>query len=291
MRHDPTLEQIAELMNEMEAYHHRTVVIKIGGNSIAEDEHFLSKIARQIKFLRQNGVYVVLIHGGGPQIDDALRDAKVETVKGKDGRRITSPKAMSIVHKTMNKINRDVADALIAAGCRKDKVVFAAKHPKLFVTAEPLDSKDKGVTNRSGKPKSVAHQEIKKLLEQNKVVVLHSVGVGPDGKSVFNINGDDYAMAVAIAIKAKRLILVTNVSGVLDKKRERIPTLDRDMAEELIKNGTITGGMVPKVESALWVVKQGVGGVAIIDGFAPWAILAEMLTHEGFGTLVRHKIG
>jgi len=291
MRRDPTLEQIAELMNEMEAYHHRVVVIKIGGNSIAEDEHFLSKIARQVKFLRQNGVYVILIHGGGPQIDDALRDAKIQTMKGPDGRRITSPKAMRVVYKTMNKINRDVADALVEAGCRKDKIVSAARYPRLFVTAEPLDKKDGGVKNRSGKPKGVEHHALTRLLEQGKVIVLHSVGVGTDGKTQYNINGDDYAMAVAIAIKAKRLILVTNVSGVLDKKRERIPAIDRDMAKELLADGTITGGMVPKVESALWVVKQGVGGVAIIDGFAPWAILAEMLTHEGFGTLVQAKIG
>lgn len=291
MRHDPTLEQIAELMDEMEAYHRRIVVIKIGGNSIAEDEHFLGKIARQIKFLRQNGVHVVLIHGGGPQIDDALRDAKIETMKGKDGRRITSPKAMRVVYKTMNKINKQVMDALIAAGCGKDKIVAASRHPHLFVTAEPLDRKDAGRTNRSGKPKAVAHKELDQILKQGKIVVLHSVGTGKDGKSLFNINGDDYAMAVAIAIKAKRLMLVTNVSGVLDKDRKRIPSLDHDMAQQLIAEGTITGGMVPKVESALWVVKQGVGGVAIIDGFAPWAILAEMLTHEGFGTLVQAKIG
>jgi acetylglutamate kinase len=291
MKRDPTLEQIAELMDEMEAYHRRTVVIKIGGNSIAEDEHFLTKIARQIKFLRQNGVYVILIHGGGPQIDDALRGAGLENVKGADGRRITSPKAMRIVAKTMDKINEEVVKALIAAGCRKDQIISAANHPRLFVTAEPLDRKDKGITNRSGKPKSVAHQELKKLLEQHKIVVLHSVAAGSNGKSLYNVNGDDYAMAVAIAMKAKRLILATNVAGVLDRKRERIPALDRSMAEEMIADGTISGGMVPKVESALWVVKQGVGGVAIIDGFAPWAILAEMLTHEGFGTLVQAKLG
>ena len=287
MRRDPTLEQIAELMEELDAYHQRTVVIKIGGNSIAEDKHFLGKIATQVEFLHQNNVRVILIHGGGPQIDDALRDAKIETAKGKDGRRITSPQAMRVVHKTMDKINLSVAKALISAGCPKDKIAAAARLPKLFVTAEPLDRKDKGKTNRSGKPKAVAHKELQKLLTQNKVIVLHSVGDDADGRNVYNINGDDYAMAVAIAVKAKRLVLVTNVAGVLDKNRQRIPSLDRATAEQLVANGTITGGMVPKVESALWVVKQGVGGVAIIDGFAPWAILAEMLTHEGFGTLVR----
>ena len=120
---------------------------------------------------------------------------------------------------------------------------------------------------------------------------MHSVGIGADGKSLFNINGDDYAMAVAIALHAKRLIMVTNVSGVLDKHRRRIPAVDQNMADQLIAEGVITGGMVPKVESALWVVKQGVGGVAIIDGFPPWAILAELLTHEGFGTLFQARVG
>lgn len=291
MKTDPTLEQIAELMNELDAYHHRTVVIKIGGNSISEDEHFLSKIAKQVKFLRSNGVRVILIHGGGPQIDQALRDKKIETSKGADGRRITSPKAMRVVQKVMKDINLEVMQALVDEGIRKDKILAAAKHSKYFVNAEPLDKKDGGLHNRSGKPKSVAENDIEKVLEQGKVIVMHSVAVGNDGKTVFNINGDDYAMAVAIAIAAKRLILVTNVSGVYDKQRKRIPAIDQDMANDLIVDGTISGGMVPKVESALWVVKQGVGGVAIIDGFKPWAILAEMLTHEGFGTLFQARLG
>jgi acetylglutamate kinase len=291
MKTDPTLEQIAELMNELDAYHHRTVVIKIGGNSIAEDEHFLSKIAKQIKFLSANGVRVILIHGGGPQIDQALRDKKIETSKAPDGRRITSPKAMRVVQKVMKEINLEVVQALINEGVKKDKILAASKHPRYFVHADPLNAKDGGVHNRSGKPKSVAEHEIEKVLEQGKVIIMHSVAIGSDGKTVFNINGDDYAMAVAIALAAKRLILVTNVSGVFDKHRKRIPAIDQDMADELLGDGTIHGGMVPKVESALWVVKQGVGGVAIIDGFKPWAILAEMLTHEGFGTLFQARLG
>jgi acetylglutamate kinase len=291
MRRDPTREQITELMNELGAYHGRTVVIKIGGNSIVEDDRFLEKIAKQVLFLNDNHVRVVLVHGGGPQIDNALRDAKIETSKGKDGRRITSPKAMRVVHKVMNIINRQVADALIAAGCRKECVFPAARLSGCLVQAEPLDKQDGGQNNRSGKAADVEYEKINKLLDQNKIIVLHSLGIGPDKKTLFNINGDDYAMAVAIAIKAKRLMLVTNVAGVLDKNRERIPSIDKKMASELIANGVITGGMLPKVESALWVVKNGVGGVAIIDGFQPWSILAELLTHEGFGTLVQNKLG
>jgi acetylglutamate kinase len=289
MKRDPTLEQIAELMNELDAYRHRTVVIKIGGNSIADDDSFLVKIARQVKFLRQNGVRVVLVHGGGPQIDLALRIKKIATSKGADGRRITSPAAMRVVHKVMNDMNRAIAKVLIDEGCSKEKILTASSYKGHFVVAEPLDPGNPA--NRSGKPKSAHTRDILRALDASRIVILHSVGVGSDGKTLYNINGDDYATALAIALKAKRLILVTNVMGVLDKKRERIPAIDQAMADQLIANGVITGGMVPKVESALWVVKQGVGGVAIIDGHRPWAILAEMLTHEGFGTLFQTQIG
>ena len=291
MKREATLEQINELMDELAAYEDRTVVIKIGGNSIAEDDTFLGKVARQVKFLRANGVRVVLVHGGGPQIDQALRDKKIDTVKGADGRRITPPKAMPIVRKVMSDMNREVVQALINAGCMKEKIFAASRHPRILVEAEPLDSDDGGQHNRSGKPRAVSIKDIEKQLDQRKIVVMHSIGVGNDGKALFNINGDDYAMAVAIAVAAKRLILVTNVAGVLDKNRHRIPAIDQDMADQLIADGVITGGMVPKVESALWVVKQGVGGVAIIDGFTQGAILAEMLTHEGLGTLFQPRVG
>jgi acetylglutamate kinase len=289
MTDQPTLEHITEIMAELRAYQGRIVTIKIGGNSIAEDTLFLSKIARQIVFLNTNGVRVILVHGGGPQIDDALRSRKIETIKGKDGRRITSPRAMKVVAQTMKKMNLLVADALIAEGCRKDRLFIAAKHPKILVKAESLDPQNaKG--NRSGKPTSVSTPPIERALADGKIVVLHSLGIDEDGKTLYNINGDDYAVAIAIAVKAKRLILVTNVAGVLNGNRQRIPVIDRHLAKKLIEDGTISGGMVPKVESALWVVKQGVGGVAIIDGFRPWSLLAELLTHQGLGTLFRASI-
>ena len=285
-----SLEHITEMMAELRAYQGRTIVVKIGGNSIAEDEFFLSKIARQIVFLNTNGVRVVLVHGGGPQIDDALREKKVETSKGKDGRRITSPKAMSVVAQVMKKMNLLVVDALIEAGCPKDKIFAAAKQPRPLMLAESLDPTN-AKTNRSGRPLSATVTPIERALPLGKIVVLHSMAIGADGKTIYNTNGDDYAMVMASAIKSKRLVLVTNVTGVLDQNRERIPVIDRETAQQLIKQGVITGGMVPKVESALWVVKQGVGGVAIIDGFRPWAILAELLTHEGLGTLFRSRLG
>ncbi len=281
-----TLDHIAEMMSELRAYHGRIVVIKIGGNSIAEDNFFLSKIARQAVFLNHNGVRVVLVHGGGPQIDDALRDKKIETRKGADGRRITSPQAMRVVAHVMNEINMQVVEALIEAGCAKDKIFAAAKQKHPLVQAESLDPADaKG--NRSGRPTGANVAPLEHALNEGKIVVLHSMGIGVDDTTVYNINGDDYAMEVASAIKAKRLVLVTNVAGVLDENHERIPVIDRITAKQLILDGVITGGMVPKVESALMVLKRGVGGVAIIDGFRPWAILGEVLTRQGQGTLFR----
>jgi len=289
MKSDPTLGQIVELMNELDAYRGRIVVLKIGGNSIAEDKNFLPNAAKQIKFLLTNGVRVVVVHGGGPQIDHALHEKKIVSIKGADGRRITSPKAMRVVTKVMKDMNRTVYRALIEEGCKKTDILYAATHPRYFVRAAPLSSGDEA--NLSGRPMAVDADAINRALDQGKIVLLHSIGLGEDGKTLYNINGDDYAMAVAIALQAKRLMLITNVPGVYDKARRRIPMIDRDLADQLIAEGIVNGGMVPKVESALWVISEGVGGVAIIDGHEPWGILGEMLTREGFGTLFQAKIG
>ena len=154
MPHPLTLEHVSEMMSELRAYQGRTIVNKIGGNSIAEDELFLSKIARQIVFLNTNGVRVVLVHGGGPQIDEALRDKKIETTKGKDGRRITSPKAMRVVAQVMKQMNLIVADALCKEGCPKERIFAAAKLPRPLVQAKSLDP-DTTQNNRSGTPTDV----------------------------------------------------------------------------------------------------------------------------------------
>ncbi len=284
-----TLDEITEMMAELHAYQERTVVIKIGGNSIAEDDSFLSKIARQVLFLNTNGLRVVVVHGGGPQIDEELRAHGIDVKKGKDGRRITSPKGMRIVARVMSKVNRMIVDALVEAGFRKQKIYASSTHKRPFVQAEGIDPHNIK-TNRTGLPVKTNTAPIEHALDEGKIVVLHCLGIGADNKTLFNINGDDFAMVVARDIRAKRLILVTNVIGVLDQNHERIPAIDALMAKQLIKDGVITGGMVPKVESAIKLTKQGVNGVAIIDGFHPWAILGEILTHQGRGTLFRSRV-
>jgi acetylglutamate kinase len=285
-----SLGHIAEMMSELRAYQKRTIVVKIGGNSIAEDDLFLSKIARQVLFLNTNGVRVILVHGGGPQIDTALSDKNIETVKGDDGRRITSPKAMRVVARVMKEINKQVVTSLVEAGCPKDKIFAAYKQKRPVVEAESFDPSNP-LSNRSGHPTDANTSVLEHALRDGKIVVLHSMGISADFKTTYNVNGDDYAMIIARSLRAKRLILVTNVAGVLDRNRERIAVIDPLTAKQLIEEGVIVGGMVPKVESALNVVRQGVGGVAIIDGFRPWAILGELLTHQGRGTLFRSRFG
>jgi len=279
LQNSPSLSAIAELMDELRAYAGQNIVIKIGGNSIAEDADFLSGIARQLEFLHSRHVCIVLVHGGGPQIDHALLEAGIKPVKGPDGRRITDPATMAVVARTMAAISGTVTLALAQEGCA---VYAAAADQACFVTAEPLRS---DAQDRTARPAAVDRDGLLAKLRQGRVVVLNSVGRGTDGLD-YNINADDYAMAVAVALGARRLILATNVNGVYDKDKKPISLLTPVMARDLMASGVIAGGMIPKVESALNALQSGVGGVAIIDAHQNWSLLGELLTQKGFGTLI-----
>jgi acetylglutamate kinase len=275
-KESPSLHHIAEMMDELAAYARQTVVIKIGGNSIDEDPDFLGSLAAQIEFLQSRHVRIVLVHGGGPQIDRALKAEGMTSEKGPDGRRLTSPAMMAVVAHTMNEISETVAEALESVGCSVFTGVLAGGR---FVKARPL-AKD-----RTGMPDGVDTQGLARHLEKEQIVVLNSVGRGPEGHD-YNINADDFAMAVAMALKARRLVLATNVAGVCGADKKLIERLTPSAAHELIANGAITGGMIPKVESALSALDAGVGGVVIIDAHQRWALLGELLTRKGFGTLI-----
>ena len=274
-----SLAYIAEMMDELRAYAGQIVAVKIGGNSIAEDPEFLTKIGRQLEFLQSRRVGVVLVHGGGPQIDKALAAANLERKKGPDGRRLTDPATMAVVARVMSDISLTVAEALEKTGC---SVYCAAREDACFVQARPLSSNKE---DRTGMPSAVDSFAIQTQLKKRKIVVLNSIGRGPDSGDI-NINADDCAMAVAMALGARRLILATNVAGVYDAGNKSISCLTPDMARTLITDGVIVRGMIPKVESALKALESGVGGIVIIDAHKEWALLGELLTHEGFGTLI-----
>lgn len=272
---------IAETMDEMASYEGRTIVVKIGGNSIAEDDKFLPSIAKQLEFLQSRRVKTVLIHGGGPQIDEALARAKITTVKGPDGRRITDPASMSVISCVMSRLGSSIGDVMRQYGC---KVFVASENSKKFVTAKSSSGHSSG--ERTGIPDKVDTAGIHVQIDRGEIALLSSVGYGEENGFEYNVNADDYAMAVAVALKAKRLILATNVSGVYDAEKRPISVLTPDTIRQLKEAGVISGGMVPKVESALRAIASGVGGVAIINGHHNWAILEELLTRSGSGTLI-----
>ena len=262
-------------MSNLSAFAGKTVVIKIGGNSIAEDPAFLPAMAAQLRQLQTENLGIVLVHGGGPQIDVALRAAGIAPVKGADGRRRTDATSMDVVARTMRIISLSVTETLQQAGCQ---TMIPSQTP---VVAQPLwDDGD-----RTGRPVLVEAELLQEGLQSGAILVLNSVGHGLDGLS-YNINADDYALAVAAALQAERLILATNVMGVWGVDRQPIARLTPALANDLIAQGVIAGGMIPKVESALAALAAGVGGIAIIDGHQPNALTIALTAPQQIGTLL-----
>lgn len=262
-------------MSSLSVFAGKTIVIKIGGNSIAEDPHFLPGIAAQLRQLQTARISLVLVHGGGPQIDAALRAAGITPVKGADGRRLTDAASMDVVARTMRIISLSVAEALQQAGCQ---AMIPSQTP---VIAQPLHEDG----DRTGRPVLVEADMLREWLQSGDVVLLNSVGHGLDGLS-YNINADDYALAVAAGLRAERLILATNVKGVWGADRQPIPRLTPALAADLIKQGVIAGGMIPKVESALAALTAGVGGIAIIEGHQTDALTIALTAPQQIGTLL-----
>ncbi len=274
-----SLWHIREMMDELRDYEGSTLVVKIGGNSIAEDAGFLESVADQMEFLQSRRVRLVLVHGGGPQIDVALKKAGIPTMKAADGRRITDPASMEVISRVMGEISAEVSSALVKHGC---KTYSAAAAGQCFVKAKSL-SEHGG--ERTGVPVAVDVAAILPILDSGKAIVMNSVG-RDENLLDYNVNADDCAMALAIALKSKRLIMVTNVAGVYDAEKRPISLLTPAITRKLIADGVISGGMIPKVESAIKAISCGVGGVAIINGHYDCSILGELLTKSGFGTLI-----
>lgn len=281
---DISLSRIAEMMEELALYKEQIIVIKIGGNSLDDDPEFLSSLSIQLEFLQSRKIKIVLIHGGGPQIDRALEKKGISFSRRPDGRRITSPEAMKTVALTMSEISHEITKELRKIGC---SVLTAAEKNFFFVKAKPFypNTRKNREEDLTGIPTKVDCANLLKFLNKGKLVVLNSLGIDKHGK-IYNINADDFSMAIASALKAKRLIFITNVAGVLDAEKKLLETLSANTAKLLIEKGVISKGMIPKVESALKAIKNGVEGVAIINGHVKWSLLGELLTKKGFGTLV-----
>jgi acetylglutamate kinase len=282
---------LAQALPFLRRYAGATVVVKYGGHAMGE-EHLARQFGSDIALLKQVGINPVVVHGGGPQINAMLKRLAIQSTFI-DGLRVTDAAMVEVVEMVLaGTVNKYVAGLITQAGamavgiCGKDGGMIRAR--KLQRTRVDPGSNIERVLDLGfvGEPSSVDARVIHALTGGGLVPVIAPVGVGPDGQT-YNINADTVAAAVAGALNATRLLMLTDVPGVLDKHRQLIPSLTLAEVEERIADGTITGGMIPKVENCVEAVRLGVKGAVILDGRVPHACLLELFTEAGPGTLIK----
>ncbi|MBV9557975.1 MAG: acetylglutamate kinase [Pseudolabrys sp.] len=282
---------LSEALPHMQRYDEEIIVIKYGGHAMGDDE-VAKAFARDIVLLEQTAINPVVVHGGGPQINAMLKKAGVEP-EFSAGLRVTDAKTLEIVEMVLaGSINKQIVGFINAAGgkaiglCGKDgNMVVAKKSTRSVVDPDSNIEKivDLGFV---GEPAKVDTTVLDTVLGKELIPVLAPVAAGADG-GTFNVNADTFAGAIAGALKAKRFLLLTDVPGVLDKNKQLIKEMTTSDVRRLIADGTISGGMIPKVETCLYALEAGVEGVVILDGKVPHAVLLELFTDHGAGTLIR----
>ena len=286
-----TARTLTEALPYMRRYAGKTFVIKYGGHAMGDAE--LAEIfARDIVLLKQVGIHPVVVHGGGPQIGRMLERLKIKS-EFVDGLRVTDAETVEIVEMVLSgTINKEIVAAIGAAGgtavglSGKDGHLIQAR--KLARSRRDPDSNIEKVLDLGyvGEPTEVNASMLTRLEQGGMIPVIAPIGAGPAGET-FNINADTVAGAIAAATKATRLLLLTDVMGVLDKERALIPELTVSRARELIADGTISGGMIPKLETCIEAIEGGLEAAVILDGRVPHALLLEIFTNHGVGTLIR----
>ena len=281
-------EILVQALPHMLRYDESIIVVKYGGHAMGE-ESAERDFAKDMVLLEQSGVNPVVVHGGGPQIGAMLAKLGIQS-RFSGGLRVTDKATVEIVEMVLaGAINKGIVGAINAQGgravglCGKDgNMVIARKVSRAGSGDEVEPYVDLGYV---GEPDKIDMTVLEQILGRDLIPVLAPVAAGADGQT-YNINADTFAGAVAGALKAKRLLFLTDVPGVLDKDKKLIKHLRIDEIHELIADGTITGGMIPKVETCIYAVERGVEGVVILDGKIPHAVLIELLTDHGAGTLI-----
>jgi len=283
---------LAEALPYMQRYDEEIVVVKYGGHAMGA-ENLAREFARDIVLLEQTAINPVVVHGGGPQIEAMLKRMGVQSQYAA-GLRITDAKTLEIVEMVLaGSINKQMVGYINEAGgkaiglCGKDGNMVVAR--KLTRTVIDPDSAIEKVVDLGfvGEPEKVDTTVLTQILGRELIPVLAPVAAAVNG-GTFNVNADTFAGAIAGALKAKRLLLLTDVPGVLDKSKNLIKELSVDDARRLIADGTISGGMIPKVETCIEALDHGVEGVVIINGKVPHAVLLELFTELGAGTLIHN---
>lgn len=283
---------LAEALPYMQRYDEAIVVVKYGGHAMGQ-EQMARDFARDIVLLEQTAINPVVVHGGGPQIEAMLKRVGVKS-QFEGGLRITDDKTLEIVEMVLaGSINKQMVGFINEAGgkavglCGKDGNMVVAK--KLTRTVVDPDSHIERIIDLGfvGEPDKVDTTVLMQILGRELIPVLAPVAAAANG-GTFNVNADTFAGAIAGALKAKRFLLLTDVPGVLDKSKTLIKELSVDDARRLIADGTISGGMIPKVETCIDALERGVEGVVILDGKVPHAVLLELFTELGAGTLIHN---
>jgi acetylglutamate kinase len=282
---------LIEALPYMRRHHDATFVIKYGGHAMGE-EHLARDFARDVVLLKQVGINPIVVHGGGPQIKVMLDRLAIKS-EFIDGLRVTDAATVEVVEMVLaGKINKEIATAIQAAGgkavgiCGKDARLITAE--RLTRTRRDPESSIEALVDLGfvGEPRAVDTTILQLLARSEIIPVVAPIGTGPDGET-YNINADTAAGAIAGALKAKRLLMLTDVKGVLDKQGQLLSLLGIAEVRGLIADGTIHGGMIPKVETCMAAIEAGVGAATIIDGRVPHALLLELFTEHGIGTQIR----
>ena len=272
-----TAETLSQALPYLQRYSGAIIVIKLGGHAMVSDEA-LETFARDVVLMRQVGINPVIVHGGGPMINSMLDKLNIES-EFIDGKRVTDSETISVVEMVLSgNVNKKIVQAINNQDGRA--VGLSGKDAKLITCVQ-----DKPELGLVGTPKDVNPEVIFNLFENDMIPVIAPLGSGIDGETL-NINGDTVSGAIAAALKADRLLLLTDVSGVQDKDGSLITELNSNQIKNWIDEGIISGGMIPKTETALMALEGGVRGVVILDGRVPNACLLELFTEHGAGSLI-----
>lgn len=275
---------LIEALPFMRRYAGKSIVVKFGGNAMGE-QAYAEAFAADMMLLRQVGAKPVVVHGGGPQIGDMLKKLQIES-NFVNGLRVTDEATISVVEMVLcGAVNKALVGAIIAAG--GNAVGLSGKDGGL-IRASKLASgtaQEVGDLGFVGTPESVDPSVLYALLDAGMIPVIAPVGLGEEGMT-YNINADTAAGAIASEIGARRLLMLTDVAGVRDKNGEHIAKLTVADARALIADGTVQGGMIPKVETCIDAVENGAEAAVILDGRSAHAVLVELFTEQGIGTLI-----
>ncbi len=276
---------LSEALPFMRQFNEETIVVKYGGHAM--DKADLSRLfARDVVLLKQVGIHPVVVHGGGPQIDKMLKRLDIATERV-DGLRYTDQATVDVVEMVLSgSINKQIVSAINEAGgfavglSGKDGHLIRARKLRREKDGQTLD------LGFVGEPAEITPHILDFFRDSDIIPVVAPVGMGPAGET-YNINADTAAGAIAAAVGARRLLMLTDVVGVLDKAGNLIPEMTASQVRACLADGTISGGMIPKVETCLQAVEEGVEAAVILDGRVPHALLLELFTPHGAGTLIK----